>query len=99
MVTNLIETKTATMPEHVDILAALGQPSRLRIMRLLALNGELTGDEILRLNGDLKQPTISHHMSILRDARLIESRRDGLRKFYRICPETIEHLTAFLATL
>jgi ArsR family transcriptional regulator len=41
---------------------------------------------------DLSQPTVSHHLRILRDAGLIEAERKGTWAYYRLVPEAIERL-------
>jgi ArsR family transcriptional regulator, arsenate/arsenite/antimonite-responsive transcriptional repressor len=46
---------------------------------------------------DLSQPTISHHLRILREAGLVEASRRGTWAFYRIVPEALEALRSALA--
>jgi len=44
----------------------------------------------------LSQPTISHHLKILREAGLVESSRRGTWAYYRLVPEAIESLRGAL---
>jgi ArsR family transcriptional regulator len=41
---------------------------------------------------DLSQPTVSHHLRVLREAGLVEASRRGTWAFYRLVPEAIEQL-------
>ena len=69
------------MEEFVDVAKALSDPSRVRIIG--ALRGrELCVCQIVELLG-LASSTVSKHMSILRQARLVESRKDGRWVYYR----------------
>ena len=45
---------------------------------------------------DLSQPTISHHLKILREAGLVEARRRGTWSYYRLVPEAIDALRGAL---
>jgi DNA-binding transcriptional ArsR family regulator len=45
---------------------------------------------------DLSQPTISHHLKILRDAGLVESSRRGTWAYYRLVPEALDTLRGVL---
>lgn len=64
------------------ILKALGDPTRLEIMRMVtAQSGPVCACDIVD-SFELSQPTISHHLKILRDAGLLTSRRSGLWSFY-----------------
>jgi ArsR family transcriptional regulator len=71
---------------------ALSDPARLSIVNLLASRDECCVCEFQpRLA--LSQPTISHHLKILREAGLVEvSRRRGTWTFYRLVPESMELL-------
>ena len=65
-----------------DRLKALADPTRLRMLDLLAHHAEpLCVCDITR-QFDLHQPTISHHLRILREARLIAGERHGVWSYY-----------------
>ena len=70
---------------------ALGDPTRLAIVNRLASRGDTCVCEFNSLG--LSQPTISHHLRILREAGLIEvARKRGTWVFYRLVPEAVEAL-------
>lgn len=59
-----------------EVFRALGDPTRLTIMRMLAKNGEMCVCKIVdELN--MGQSAVSHHMAKLKQAGLLHSRRDG----------------------
>jgi ArsR family transcriptional regulator len=60
----------------VDILKALADPIRLRLMSLIAAADEACVCD-LTTPFDVSQPTISHHLRILREAGLVDSERRG----------------------
>ncbi|GHP00626.1 transcriptional regulator [Reticulibacter mediterranei] len=66
------------------LLKALADPTRLRILSVLSRHeGEICVFEIVACF-HLEQPTISHHLRILRDAGLVDSRKKGLWAYYFI---------------
>jgi ArsR family transcriptional regulator len=71
---------------------ALSDPARIAIVNRLAGADEVcVCDFTLRLR--LSQPTVSHHLRVLREAGLIEvSRRRGTWVYYRLVPEAVEQL-------
>ena len=73
------------------IFKALGDPTRVAIVNRLATAGSVC---VCDLNAafDLSQPTISHHLRILREAGLIEAERRGTWAYYRLVPESISAL-------
>jgi DNA-binding transcriptional ArsR family regulator len=74
------------MFEFLNITKALAEENRVRI--LLALEGnELCVCQIIELL-ELAPSTVSKHMSVLRQARLVESRKDGRWMFFRIADES-----------
>ncbi|MFJ3798251.1 ArsR/SmtB family transcription factor [Streptomyces sp. NPDC090088] len=79
---------------------ALGDPVRLRLLSMIASRGE--GGEIcvceLTPAFDLSQPTISHHLKLLRQAGLIDCERRGTWVYYWALPKTLDRLATFLTT-
>ncbi|HJT55926.1 MAG TPA: metalloregulator ArsR/SmtB family transcription factor [Ktedonobacteraceae bacterium] len=66
------------------LLKALADPTRLRILSLLSrYEGEVCVFEIVE-SFTLEQPTISHHLRILRDAGLVDCRKKGLWAYYYV---------------
>ena len=82
------------------VFKALGDPVRLRLLSMIASRGE--GGEVcvceLTPAFDLSQPTISHHLKLLRLAGLIDCERRGTWVYYWVLPEALDRLAAFLTT-
>src|SRR6266513_1085162 len=74
---------------------ALADPTRVRIMNLLIRNPELCVCD-LNANFELSQPTISHHLGLLRKAGLVEATTRGRWAFYRANEEAINELAQVL---
>lgn len=87
-------------PEAADALAeafkALADPTRVAIVNRLAAAPEVCVCD-LTAAFDLSQPTVSHHLRVLRDAGLVDSERRGTWAYYRLVPEAVERLRAALA--
>ncbi|MBX3055947.1 MAG: winged helix-turn-helix transcriptional regulator [Anaerolineae bacterium] len=62
---------------------AIADETRQTIMRLLCCQWLCVGDVVEQL-GNLSQPTVSHHLSILRDAGLVHTRREGKQVYYSL---------------
>ena len=73
---------------------ALTEPRRRRILELVK-NRELSAGKIAA-RFDVTQPAISQHLKILVDAGLLNVRRDGTRKLYRLRPEGLNQVRAYL---
>jgi ArsR family transcriptional regulator len=82
-------------PHDAESLAArfraLADPTRVAIVNRLAASAECC---VCDLNAafDLSQPTISHHLKVLRDAGLVESSRRGTWAYYRLVPDAVREL-------
>ncbi len=63
-------------------LKALSDPTRREVLRLLS-GGERTAGELAK-RFDMTKPSMSHHFSVLKDADLIRSRRDGQQIYYSL---------------
>ncbi|MET9131920.1 ArsR/SmtB family transcription factor [Streptomyces antibioticus] len=82
------------------VFKALGDPVRLRLMSMIASRGQ--GGEVcvceLTPAFELSQPTISHHLKLLRQAGLIDCERRGTWVYYWVPPGVLDRLAAFLTT-
>jgi ArsR family transcriptional regulator len=67
---------------HASVCQALGDPKRLVI--LYALSERPRHVSALAADLDMPQPTVSRHLQILRDRRLVETERDGAAVIYRL---------------
>lgn len=75
-----------------DRFKALSDPARISIVNRLAGQGEVCTCQLTAPLG-LSQPTVSHHLRVLREAGLIEvARKRGTWTFYRLVPEAMEQL-------
>jgi ArsR family transcriptional regulator len=71
---------------------ALGEPARVAIVNRLAGRGEVCVCDLMAPLG-LSQPTVSHHLRVLREAGLVElARKRGTWSYYRVVPETLREL-------
>ncbi|MEO3758150.1 metalloregulator ArsR/SmtB family transcription factor [Mycobacterium sp. B14F4] len=78
-------------------LKALSDPVRLRLLSVVASHG---GGEVcvceLSTGIDLTQPTISHHLKVLRTSGLFDSQRRGSWVYYRAVPDALQQLSSVL---
>jgi ArsR family transcriptional regulator len=78
------------------IAKALGDPVRLQLVDVLRRHaGKVCVCELVPLF-DLSQPTVSHHLKVLRDAGIVGSEREGLWAYYYVVPGALEEFTAWL---
>jgi ArsR family transcriptional regulator len=78
------------------IAKALGDPIRLQLVDVLRKHaGKVCVCELVPLF-DLSQPTVSHHLKVLRDAGIVESERKGLWAYYYVIPESLQEFSAWL---
>jgi ArsR family transcriptional regulator len=75
---------------------ALADPTRVAIVNRLAAAGEVCVCD-LTAAFELSQPTVSHHLKLLRNAGLVDSTRRGTWAFYRLVPERVEQLAQALS--
>jgi ArsR family transcriptional regulator len=85
--------KTALVDPDIQLLQALGHPTRLAIVRELVGTSQVCACDFTSCC-DVGQPTVSHHLKILRDAGVIESERRGTSIFYSLVPTAAERLRA-----
>jgi DNA-binding transcriptional ArsR family regulator len=75
-------------------LKAIAAPTRRRILELVR-DGELTAGQIAA-QFDVTRPAVSQHLNVLKEAGLVNERRNGTRRLYRARPEGLAELKAFL---
>jgi ArsR family transcriptional regulator len=81
------------------LLKALADPTRLRILSLLSRHeGEVCVFEIVE-SFTLEQPTISHHLRILRDAGLVDCRKKGLWAYYYVRRDALSRAQGVIENL
>jgi DNA-binding transcriptional ArsR family regulator len=77
------------------VLHALAEPRRRAILRLIKDHERPAGD-IAAAFPDVTGPAISQHLRVLRQAGLVQERRDGTRRLYRARPEGLAELRVWL---
>jgi DNA-binding transcriptional ArsR family regulator len=86
-------TETQT-PRTLDLFVVLGEPNRRRLLELLR-GGEMTVTE-LAAQFSVTRPAISQHLGVLASAGLVEVRRDGRFRRYRVRPDGMAALRSSL---
>ena len=82
------------MATELAVLEAIAQPTRRRVLDAVR-DGERSVGELVEQLG-MHQPGVSRHLKVLRDAGLVEVRRDAQRRLYRLRPEPLMELDAWL---
>ena len=80
-----------------DAYSALSDPTRRRILAALQDGARPVGELVTEL--EVSQPTVSKHLKVLRDARMVSTRAQGQKRFYSIAPEPLEEVAAWLGEL
>lgn len=75
----------------VRLLAALADPARLEILHELAGSSEVCACDLTSCC-NVSQPTVSHHLRVLREAGAVTSERRGSNIYYRVAPDLIGRL-------
>lgn len=85
--------------ELATMIKALSDPVRLRLLSVVASHsgGEACVCDI-SAGITVGQPTVSHHLKVLRNAGLLDSERRGSWVYYRVIPEALQQLSSLLGT-
>jgi ArsR family transcriptional regulator len=94
----MTRTRTTDPDPDVRLLSALADPTRLAIVRQLAADTETCACDFTSCC-DVGQPTVSHHLRVLREAGLVTSERRGQWVWYRLSPDAAERLGAIARAL
>ena len=78
-----------------SVFEIIAEPNRRAILSLLVSSQQSVGDIERQLR--MPQPTVSKHLRVLREAGFVESRVDAQRRLYRLKPEPLQELDAWLA--
>jgi ArsR family transcriptional regulator, arsenate/arsenite/antimonite-responsive transcriptional repressor len=79
------------------IAKALGDPVRLQLVDVLRKHaGKVCVCELVPLF-EIRQPTLSHHLKVLREAGVVDSERRGLWAYYYVIPDAQKELSAWLS--
>ena len=77
-----------------SVFEVIAEPSRRAILSMLAGSEQSVGEMEQRLG--LSQPTVSKHLRVLREAGFVEARVDAQRRLYRLRPEPLKEIDAWL---
>jgi ArsR family transcriptional regulator, arsenate/arsenite/antimonite-responsive transcriptional repressor len=91
-------TKTTLIDPDVRLFQALADPTRLAIVRELAAAPEVCACDFTSCC-DVRQPTVSHHLKVLREAGVVESERRGTWIYYRLAPAAADRLQSLAVQL
>lgn len=78
-----------------SVFEVIAEPNRRAILNLLVLSQQSVGEIEHQL--DMSQPAVSKHLRVLRDAGFVESTVDAQRRLYRLKPEPLQEIDAWLA--
>ncbi len=82
------------MPAATTVFDVLAEPTRRRILDAVRERERSVGELVDEVG--MHQPGVSRHLKVLRDAGLVEVRRDAQRRLYRVRPEPLMELDAWL---
>ena len=85
----------AELSEAARLFRALGDETRLAILRQLREQGEVCACDFVA-GCSVAQPTVSHHLKVLREAGLVRGERRGLWIYYRIEPAALDRVRELL---
>ena len=90
------EIERAQAERMGQVAKALGDPIRMQLVDVLRKHaGKVCVCELVPLF-DLAQPTVSHHLKVLRDAGIVESERQGLWAYYYVKPDAVKEFSQWL---
>ncbi|MEY3990256.1 MAG: hypothetical protein RI985_1337 [Chloroflexota bacterium] len=92
-------TESKTSPVIVDQLKSIAHPVRWRMLELMAMHEDGMCVCDLEAQFDLSQPTISHHLRLMREAGVVVTDQRGTWVYYSIAPEMIQQMASAFAQL
>jgi ArsR family transcriptional regulator len=91
------DTERAKADRLAVVAKALGDPIRLQLVDVLRKHaGKVCVCELTPLF-EVGQPTVSHHLKVLRDAGIVDAERRGLWAYYYVVPDALEELTEWMS--
>lgn len=81
------------MPDP-DVFAALASPVRRTLLTMLADRSQTVNE--LSAQFDMRRPSVSEHLRVLRETGLVQERRDGRHRIYSISPEPLLQISEWL---
>lgn len=75
----------------VEMLSVLAEPTRIKILECISREGELCAKDILPMFA-ITQPTLSHHLNLLLDNKILSARKDGRFVYYKVDKKSMDAL-------
>ena len=92
------DVERANAERMAKVAKALGDPIRVQLVDVLRRHaGKVCVCELTPLF-DVGQPTVSHHLKVLRDAGIVASERKGLWAYYYVLPDGLEEFSQWLTS-
>lgn len=79
----------------IEQLQALSDPTRFAIVEMVR-ERELAAGDIAKRFKTMTRPAVSQHLRVLKNSGLLEERREGTRRLYRIQPKGFENIASYL---
>jgi ArsR family transcriptional regulator len=90
------DVERAAAVRLAEVAKALADPIRIQLLDVLRKHaGKVCVCELVPLF-DVSQPTVSHHLKVLREAGLVESEKRGLWAYYYVLPGALDELAGWL---
>lgn len=80
----------------MDVFAAVANPTRRQVLRLLLDRGPQPVQELAE-RFEMRRPSLSEHLKVLKDAGLVEERRSGRQRLYSLRPQPLREMVEWLA--
>ena len=90
---DMARARSTALDPEIRLLAALADPTRLAIVRQLAVEQETCACDFTACC-DVAQPTVSHHLKVLVEAGLLEREKRGTWAWFRLVPSRLDDVAA-----
>lgn len=88
-------TTDTKAPGHADVFAALGNPTRRELLGLLLDQGPQPVHQ-LAAHFAMRRPSVSEHLKVLKDAGLVNERKQGRQRYYQLEAEPLQEVWDWL---
>lgn len=82
----------------MDTFSALADPSRRRIIELIATSGRLSASDISK-RFDISPPAISQHLKVLREAKLVDMEKKAQQRIYSLNADSLSRIETWIKKL
>lgn len=97
LISGSVDERLRTRELTADVLRVFADPLRLRIIQLLAIE-QLCTCHLVEETG-ARQPTVSHHLKVLREAGMVDTEPHGSFTYYRLRPDAVAAVASALGDL